>query len=196
MTTKTDPLRALDDFCQRASHEGQAAADTMTLATVTADGCPAAARVVRYRRGHCGDGVRFYTSYESEKAREIAANPAAALVFFWPSLMVQVRVDGTLSRLDDATNDAYFKTRPRESQLGAWASPQSESIEERSWLDRRYQEFEERYSGQDVPRPPHWGGYLLTPARMEFWFERVGRMHDRYRYDREGDGWRLSFVAP
>lgn len=194
MNPKTDPMRALDDTFRRASNEGQALADAMTLATVTADGRPAA-RTVLYK-GQDDVGIRFYTNYESEKAREIAANPLAALVFFWASLLIQVRVEGALSKLDDAINDAYFKTRPRESQLGAWASPQSEIIEDRSVIDRRYKEFEERFSGQEIPRPPHWGGYVLAPTRMEFWFSRLGRMHDRYRYDRDGAGWRMSLIAP
>lgn len=194
MNPKTDPLKALEDNYRRACNEGQAYAEAVTLATVTADGRPNA-RTVLYK-GQGDGGIVFYTNYESEKAKELARTPHAALVFFWPSIVTQVRVQGPVSKVEPALSDEYFRSRPRDRQIGAWASPQSQKVEGRASLDQRFDEFRDKFDGQQIQRPPHWGGFLLRAECMEFWFDRPGRMHDRFRYDRDGGGWRMSMLAP
>jgi len=148
-------------------------------------------------KGVDGNGFAFYTNYLSRKAQHLAQNPSAALCFHWATLGVQVRVEGQVHKLSAADSDAYFATRPRGSQLACWSSEQSAILEERGELLRRYRDNELRYSGQDVPRPPFWGGYCLTPERIEFWQSEPYRMHDRLLYLREGDGgWRRERLFP
>jgi pyridoxamine 5'-phosphate oxidase len=165
-----------------------------TLATVTR-GCQAAARVILLK-GFDYDGFVFYTNYASRKARELEAHEHAALVFWWIELERQVRIEGVVERVADEESDVYWATRPRGSQLGAWASEQSEAITSRAALERTLAEVTERYRGHPVPRPPHWGGYRLQPSCVEFWQGRPDRLHDRLLYTRAGHGWEIKRLAP
>lgn len=168
--------------------------EAVALATAGADGAPSARMVLL--KGHDANGFVFYTNRHSRKAADLAANPRGALLFQWPILHRQVRAEGTVAAVDDETSDAYFATRARASQLGAWASPQSEVLSSRAALEARLAAVEARFDGQPVPRPPHWGGYRLTPDVVEFWQGRFHRLHDRLRYRRDGRGWRVDRLAP
>lgn len=189
-----EPLARLRDWYEQAVAAGLAEADAMALATATPDGAPS----VRYvlLKGIDQRGVRFYTNYESRKGRELAANPRAAVALYWHPLYRQVRLEGPVEALSPAESDAYFAGRARASRLGAWASPQGRVIPERAWLEARVAEAEARYPGEDVPRPPYWGGYRLVPDVVEFWRGRPGRLHDREQFTREADGWRVERLAP
>jgi pyridoxamine 5'-phosphate oxidase len=166
----------------------------MALATATRDGRPSVRMVLL--RGVSERGFCFFTNYESRKAKELQTNPRAALVLYWAELDRQVRVEGTIERLSAEESDAYFQTRPRGSQLGAWASPQSQFIPNRELLERNLQELTAKYGSGQVPRPPHWGGYRLVPEAIEFWAGGDNRLHDRLRYTRDGQGWRVQRLAP
>jgi pyridoxamine 5'-phosphate oxidase len=168
-------------------------AEAMTLATVDADCAPNARMVLL--KGFGADGFRFFSNYESTKGEELAASSRAALVIYWRELDRQVRVRGEVERLAIQESDAYFASRPRDSQVAAAISPQSRPIE-RDELDRRYEEMTRELGDADVPRPAHWGGYLLRPDVIEFWQGRDSRMHDRLVYSRQGDGWRVQRLAP
>ena len=187
-----DPFAQFSEWLALAERE-LPLPEAMTLATVGGDGAPDA-RVVLLK-GHDADGFRFFTNYDSVKGAQLESG-RAALVLYWRELDRQVRARGAVERLPDADSDAYFATRERDSRIGAWASPQSRPIESRAELDRRVREVEERFEGADVPRPPHWGGYLLRPMAIEFWQGQVGRLHDRFRYLRDGGGWRIDRLAP
>ena len=141
-------------------------------------------------------GFVFYTNYESRKGRELLAHPQAAMCFHWQPLERQVRIEGRVTRVSDAEADAYFTTRPRGSQIGAWASRQSEPMEHAGALDERVREFELRFEGTEVPRPPHWSGFRLVPERIEFWHNMPSRLHERLVYSRDGDGWRKDVLYP
>jgi pyridoxamine 5'-phosphate oxidase len=167
----------------------------MALATVTTDGRPSVRLVLL--RGFDERGFVFFTNYESRKARELENNPRAALVFYWPELDRQVRIEGNVERISAEESDAYFQSRARGSRLGAWASPQSQIIASREVLDRRMEELEAEYREAEVPRPPYWGGYRVIPASIEFWQGQTNRLHDRLRYRRlEGGSWCLERLAP
>jgi len=183
--------RWLDDAREAALHEP----DAMALATATASGRPSVRMVLL--RGLDGRGLCFFTSYESRKAGELAANPQAAVALNWgPPLRRQVRVEGSVERLTEEESRAYFRSRARESRLGAWASPQSRPLESRGELDRRYADAEARFAGGDVPLPPFWGGYRLVPYAIELWQNRPDRLHDRARYDRLAEGWSRVRLGP
>lgn len=168
----------------------------LTLCTVAATGQPSA-RVVLLKGLPDDAGFLFYTNYDSRKGQELAAQPLAALCFFWPGLERQVRVEGRVEKAPESTSTAYFQTRPRSSQLGAWASPQSQVIGSREELEAREAAVAEAFGAQDpLPRPPHWGGYLLRPHRLEFWQGRPSRLHDRIVYERAGSTWHRSRLAP
>jgi pyridoxamine 5'-phosphate oxidase len=167
--------------------------DAMTLATVDGGSEPDARMVLL--KGFGPDGFRFFTNYDSDKGAQLAARPVAALVIYWRELDRQVRIRGTVSRLPAADSDAYFATRPRESRLGAIASPQSRPIS-REDLDRLHEEAEEANPGGDIPRPGHWGGFLLAPRTIEFWQGRSGRLHDRVAYVLDEEGWTATRLAP
>ena len=188
-----DPIAQLADWYQRALDEVPLA-DAMALATVDGEGRPDARMVLL--KGFSDDGLRFFTNYESAKAGQLEAAGHAAVIVYWRELDRQVRARGPVRRLPEAASDAYFATRPRDSQLGAWASPQSSPIESREELDARVGELGARFGGGEVPRPEHWGGYVLRPETVEFWQGQVGRLHDRFRYSREGQGWRIERLAP
>jgi pyridoxamine 5'-phosphate oxidase len=188
-----DPIEQFRDWYERAEREVPLA-HAMTLATVDADGAPDARMVLL--KGFGPEAFRFFTNLHSAKARQLEATRRAALVLYWRELDRQVRVRGPVERLPNAESDEYFASRPRDSQLGAWASPQSEPLPDREALDALVHEIEERFSGGDVTRPPFWGGYALRPEEIEFWQGQAGRLHDRFRYSRHGDGWRLDRLAP
>ena len=191
----TDPIQLFLTCRARAVEAGAGFEATAgVLATATPDGRPAARFVLVKEVGP--DGFRVFTNYRSRKARELDANPRAALCFHWPEIGEQFRIEGSVERLDDAANDAYFAGRPRESQLGAWASDQSSPIPSREHLVARFTELGEEHEGRPVPRPPHWGGYLLIPERVEHWINGDHRLHDRFAYERDGDRWIESRLAP
>jgi pyridoxamine 5'-phosphate oxidase len=189
-----DPIaqfqRWFDDARRAEVHEPNA----MTLATVDAAGQPAARMVLL--KGVDARGLAFFTNRDSRKASELAANPRAALVFWWGPLQRQVRFEGTIEDVDAAEADAYFASRPRGSQLAAWASAQSSVIEGRAALEAQERMHRERFGEGLVPRPPFWGGYRLVPAVVEFWHGRESRLHDRLRYTRTVSGWRIERLAP
>lgn len=167
----------------------------MTLATTTPDGKPSA-RIVLLKNFD-KRGFVFYTNYESHKGQELAQNPQAALVFWWPELERQVRIEGRVEKVSDAESDAYFHSRPLGSQLGAWASEQSQAIDSREVLEHRLQELKEKYQDREIPRPSHWGGYRVIPELVEFWQGRPSRLHDRLQYRRlENGSWLIERLSP
>ena len=192
-TLTPDPFRQFEEWFEEAKRAG-IVAEAMTLATATADGAPSARMVLL--KGADEDGFVFYTGYDSRKGGELAQNPRAALVFYWQPLGKQVRVEGPVERVSEAESAAYFATRPRGSQLAAWASEQSRPLGGRDELETRYAELEQEYEGRDVPLPPHWGGYRLRPEAIEFWEHRENRLHDRLRYTRAREGWQAERLAP
>ena len=194
-TVDRDPINQFRRWFDDAIASGSRLPESMTLATATAEGKPAA-RVVLLKQVD-EHGFVFYTNYRSAKAKELDENPQAALVFYWVGLDRQVRVEGKVERVSSAESEEYFKTRPRESQLGALASPQSEVIEGREVLEEHLRALAEEYRDREVPRPAHWGGYRLKPERIEFWENRPGRLHDRIVYDLQADGsWTIKRLAP
>ena len=188
-----DPLAQFETWFELAREQAPLA-EAITLATVDADGLPDARMVLL--KGADAEGFRFFTNLESAKAAQLDGARAAALVVYWRELDRQVRARGGVEHLDAAESDAYFETRPRESQLGAWASPQSRPIESRTELDELVRDAERRFAGRPVPRPPHWGGFLLRPVAVEFWQGQVGRLHDRFHYTRGERGWTIERLGP
>ena len=195
-----DPVEQFRRWYAQAKSAGIPREDAMTLATVGADGAPAA-RIVLYKDladlGYAEADFPFFTNYESDKAEQLARDARAALVFHWKPPARQVRAEGVVEKLPENISDAYFATRPRASQIGAWASPQSRAVPSRTWLEEQERELEREYAGRDVPRPPHWGGYVLKPRCVEFWQHRDSRLHDRVRYTLEAGGkWRVERLGP
>jgi pyridoxamine 5'-phosphate oxidase len=188
-----DPIEQFRDWYEAATR-AVPLADAMTVATVDAEGAPDARMVLL--KGFGATGFRFFTNLESAKARQLQVAPRAALVVYWRELDRQVRVRGPVERLPDSESDEYFASRARDSQIGAWASPQSQPLPDRPSLDERAREAEDRFAGPEIPRPPFWGGFLVMPQEIEFWQGQAARLHDRFRYQRADVGWRLERLAP
>ncbi len=189
-----DPLAQFALWYEEAQQSTVVLPHAMALATADAQGRPSA-RMVLLKE--CDQrGFVFYTNSNSHKGRDLSQNPRAALVFHWEPLRKQVRVEGAVERVTSEEADAYFATRPRGSQLGAWASPQSESISDRTALERETDQLEAHYAERDVPRPPHWNGYRVCPDTLEFWVDRASRLHDRFEYRRSPQGWQIRQLAP
>lgn len=168
--------------------------NAMTLATATKDGIPSA-RIVLLK-GYDSDGFVFFTNYNSHKGQELLENPHAALVFFWKELERQVRIEGLVEKVSEAESDAYFNSRPEGSRIGAWASPQSSVINDRSIIESNVDALTKQYSGQSIPRPAHWGGYRVKPQVIEFWQGRSSRLHDRFKFTASGETWIRERLAP
>ncbi len=193
-TIDRDPIKQFQLWFNDAIAAKLPLPEAMTLATATLDGKPSARMVLLKQVDE--DGFVFFTNYNSAKAEQLDANPHAALVFYWSQLDRQVRVEGSVVRTSAQESCDYFRTRPRESQIGAWASAQSEVISSREALEQRAQEFEDLYRDREVDCPEHWGGYRLMPERIEFWKSRIGRLHDRILYERNSIGWAITRLAP
>jgi pyridoxamine 5'-phosphate oxidase len=189
-----EPLSLFRRWAALALRRGVPEADAMTLATVDARGRPRA-RMVLLKQADAR-GFTFHTNRRSAKGRELAARRDAALVFWWPALHRSVRIEGTVRPVSARESDAYFGTRPRGAQIGAWASPQSRVLPSRVWLERAHARAVARFGERPVPRPPHWGGYRLVPRVIEFWQGRPNRLHDRLRYTRRGGRWKRERLAP
>ena len=190
-----NPINLFQRWFDGAIASGSRLPDAMTLATATRDGKPSARMVLLKQVDD--QGFVFYTNYRSDKARDLEENPHAALVFYWTQLDRQVRVEGSVTRVAAAESDKYFQTRPRESQIGAAASPQSEGVESREVLEKNFREVDELFRDRPVDRPAHWGGYRLKPERIEFWQNRTGRLHDRILYELQANGsWTITRLAP
>ncbi|MEZ6141789.1 MAG: pyridoxamine 5'-phosphate oxidase [Zavarzinella sp.] len=188
------PFAQFDQWFNQSLAANVPEPNAMTLATVNESGQPSA-RIVLLK-GYDVRGLKFFTNYLSRKGLELAGNPHAALVFFWPELERQVRIEGTVVKVSEEESDEYYHSRPRNSRLGAWASQQSEVLTTREELAARQEEFDRRYAGQEIPRPPHWGGYILQPVMFEFWQGRPSRLHDRIVYQWQAGSWHRLRLSP
>ncbi|HEY6806108.1 MAG TPA: pyridoxamine 5'-phosphate oxidase [Pyrinomonadaceae bacterium] len=189
-----DPIRQFQKWFSEAVTARLPQPEAMSLATVSGEGNPSARMVLLKQVDD--QGFVFFTNYRSSKARDMEANPNVALVFFWSGLERQVRIEGSVTKTSAEESQAYFATRPRESQIGAWTSPQSQTISSRAELEKKQAELEQLYEGEPVPWPEHWGGFRVRPQRIEFWKGRVGRLHDRIVYERNGETWTIKRLAP
>jgi pyridoxamine 5'-phosphate oxidase len=191
----TDPLALFDQWLAEARASEPKDPEAMALATVGTEGQPSVRMVLL--KGHGPDGFVFYTNEQSTKGEQLSANPRAALLFHWKSLRRQVRIEGTVERVASAEADAYFASRARDSQLGAWASDQSRPLNRRETFEQRFEDVKRRFDGQDVRRPPHWGGYRVVPDRIEFWSDRPHRLHERRVFRAQNDGsWDEGLLYP
>lgn len=190
-----DPVEQFERWWDNAINSGIDEINAMTLATVNENGLPDA-RVVLLK-GYSQEGFVFFTNYQSSKGRQLDAHPYACLVFYWKELERQIRIEGRVSRIPEKDSDVYFASRPEGSRIGAWASPQSEVIPDRQFLERLETDASYRFQGKIIERPPHWGGYCLKPDRVEFWQGRPSRLHDRIRYSLLQTGlWKIERLAP
>ena len=190
----SDPFLLFDLWYAEARASELNDSNAMALATVGADGQPSVRMVLL--KGHGPEGFVFYTNRESRKAKELGQGSKAALLFHWKSLRRQIRIEGAVTFATDAESDAYFASRSRDSQLGAWASDQSRPLADRETFEARYEAMRARFEGSEVPRPPHWGGYRVTPARIEFWQDRAHRLHERRVFTRTDNGWDEGMLYP
>ena len=190
----TDPLALFDEWFAEARAGEPNEPEAMAAATTGADGPPTARMVLL--KAHGPEGFVFYSHEQSAKGEDLAENPRAALLFYWKSLRRQVRIEGPIEPVSDAEADAYFATRGRDSQLGAWASDQSRPLDRRETFERRFEEEKVRFDGKDVPRPRGWVGYRVVPERIEFWTAREHRLHERRVFTRDGDGWDEGLLYP
>ena len=189
-----DPLRQFQRWYAEAHEAGEREPDAVALATASADGSPSVRFVLL--KGADENGFVFYSNWRSRKGRELDSNPRCALAFRWTLLERQVRVEGAVARLDAETSDAYFASRPRAAQLGAWASEQSQPVADRADLDEHLEVVTARFAGREVPRPPWWGGYRVTPSVYEFWVSRPDRLHDRFQYELREGAWVVRRLNP
>lgn len=190
----TDPHVLFEEWLAEARLSEPNDPTAMAVATADREGRPSVRMILL--KGHDEHGFVFYTNLDGRKGRELAENPRAALLFHWKSLRRQVRVEGNVEPVNEAEADAYFATRKRESQLGAWASDQSRPLDRRETFENRYHEMEARFEGRDVPRPPRWSGWRVVPERIEFWTDRAYRLHERRLFTRSGDGWTEGLLYP
>ena len=190
----TDPFSLFDQWFAEARAAEINDPEAMALATADEMGQPSVRMVLL--KGHGPDGFVFYTNEQSAKGEQLAANPRASLLFHWKTLRRQVRIEGRVERVPGAQADIYFASRARDSQLGAWASDQSRPLDRRETFERRFEDAQRRFEGDDVPRPPHWGGYRLVPQQIEFWTDRPHRLHERRLFVRDGDGWTEGLLYP
>ena len=190
-----DPFAQFEKWWQEAIHSGVEEPNAMTLATASADAMPDA-RIVLLK-GFDSHGFTFFTNYHSAKGQQLLQNPRASLVFFWKELERQIRISGLVSLSPAAVSDEYFSSRPEGSRVGAWASPQSEAIESREWLEEKEKEYREEWKGRSIERPEYWGGYTVKPVSIEFWQGRPSRLHDRFRYSLANSAsWKVERLAP
>jgi pyridoxamine 5'-phosphate oxidase len=189
-----DPLTLFGSWLDEARAAMGYDAEAMAVATATPDGAPSVRMVLL--KGFDERGLVFFTNYSSRKGEDLEGNPRAALLFHWQPLGRQVRVEGAVSRVDRAESEAYARSRPRGSQLSALASPQSQVVPDREWLERRVEDLDREHAGEELPVRDDWGGYRLEPEAWEFWEHRDNRLHDRHRYERTAEGWRVERLAP
>ncbi len=188
-----DPLQQLEKWLDEAVASELPEPTAMNLSTTDSLGKPHS-RIVLLKG--LNDGLLFYTNYKSNKGEQITAVPFVSALFFWPQLERQIQVNGKVEKLNETDSDTYFASRPRESQLGAWASPQSQPIESYDLIERNYLEYVDKFQGKEIPRPPHWGGYRILPETYEFWQGRPGRLHQRYKYIKKSNQWKILTLAP
>lgn len=189
-----DPFHQTEKWLKEAIESCQPEPNAMALATAGPSGVPHS-RIVLLKDIQ-SDGLVFYTNYESDKGEEMALCPHVAVLFFWPLLERQIRMEGVVEKLPPEVSDAYFASRPRASQLGAWVSAQSRVVANYEFLEKTYADVTKQYDGKEVPRPAHWGGYLIKPRKFEFWQGRPGRLHQRFRYVHAGEVWQIETLAP